>query len=99
VWRPAEQAGELVLLTYDGLYLDTGTPADYLSANLHAASGATLADPSAEITGRVSESVIGAKAVVAGDVTRCVVWPGATVTAGESLDHVIRAGTSLTVHG
>ena len=30
-----------------------------------------------------TESVVGAGAAVAGDVTRCVVWPGATVRAGE----------------
>ena len=99
VWRPAERAGQLELITYDGFYLDTGTPADYLSANLHAAGGGTLADPSAKITGRVSGSVIGANAVILGDVTRCVVWPGATVAADESLDNVIRAGAGLTVHG
>jgi MurNAc alpha-1-phosphate uridylyltransferase len=99
VWRPAERAGELELIGYDGLYLDTGTPADYLRANLHAAGGASLIDPSAKITGAVSESVIGPDAVVDGDVTRCVIWPGATVTAGESLHDVIRAGRDMTVAG
>ena len=99
VWRPAEADGALELVTYDGLYLDTGTPADYLTANLHAAAGGSLVDPSATVTGGVSESVIGPGAVVLGDVTRCVVWPGATVAAGESLQSVIRAGTALTVPG
>lgn len=99
VWRPAERAGELELIGYDGLYLDTGTPADYLRANLHAAAGSSLIDPSAGITGTVSDSVIGPGAVVDGDVTRCVIWPGATVAAGESLHDVIRAGQALTVPG
>ena len=97
VWRPAEAEGTLELVHYDGVYIDTGTPADYLRANLHAAAGAVLADPSATITGAVRESVIGAGATVAGDVSRCVVWPGASVAPGESLIGVIRAPGNLTV--
>jgi NDP-sugar pyrophosphorylase family protein len=99
VWRPAERAGDLELVTYDGLYVDTGTPADYLAANLHAAGPGNLIDPTATVTGTVTDSVVGAGAVVAGDVTRCVVWPGATVAPGESLTDAIRAGRSRTVAG
>jgi NDP-sugar pyrophosphorylase family protein len=95
VWRPAEAAGELELVTYDGVYIDTGTPADYLKANLHAAAG--LTDPTATLTGRAAESVIGAGAEVHGSVTRCVIWPGATVHEGESLRDAVRAGQDLTV--
>ena len=95
VWRPAEAAGDLDLVTYDGLYIDTGTPADYLKANLHAAAGLTA--PTATLTGRATGSVIGAHAEVHGAVTRCVIWPGATVHEGESLRNAIRAGTDLTV--
>jgi NDP-sugar pyrophosphorylase family protein len=95
VWRPAEAAGELELVTYDGVYIDTGTPADYLKANLHAAAG--LTDPTATLTGRAAESVIGAHAEVHGSVTRCVIWPGATVREGESLQDAVRAGKDLTV--
>jgi len=98
VWRPAEAAGELELIAYDGVYIDTGTPADYLAANLHAAGGRSLVDPTAEITGTVTESVIGPHARVRGATTRCVVWPGAQVAAGESLTGVIRAPGGLTVH-
>ncbi len=97
MWRAAEAAGELELIPYEGLYIDTGTPADYLSANLHAAGGATLIDPSATVTGHVQEAVIGAGAVVRGHVTRCVVWPGAEVGPGETLTDCIRAGDHLTV--
>ncbi|BCY06513.1 sugar phosphate nucleotidyltransferase [Actinoplanes sp. L3-i22] len=96
VWRPAEAANALELIGYEGLYLDTGTPQLYLEANLHAA-GANLLDPSAEVTGRAVDSVVGAGARVAGTVTRCVVWPGATVEAGESLTDAIRAPSGLTV--
>jgi NDP-sugar pyrophosphorylase family protein len=97
VWRPAEADGELELVGYDGRYTDTGTPADYLSANLHAAGGGSLVDPGATVTGRCTASVVGAGAVVHGSVTRCVVWPGAVVPAGEDLVDVVRAGGGLTV--
>jgi len=43
VWRPAEAAGELTLVDYDGVYLDTGTAESYLAANLHAAAAARAA--------------------------------------------------------
>lgn len=80
VWRPAEAAGELELIPYDGVYIDTGTPADYLTANRHAAAGGNLIDPAAEITAPVIESVVGAGARVAAPITRCVVWPHTEVT-------------------
>ncbi|GAA2912691.1 hypothetical protein Acy02nite_10920 [Actinoplanes cyaneus] len=98
VWRPAEAENALELVGYEGLYLDTGTPALYLEANLHAA-GAGLIDPAAEVTGTAVESVIGAGARVAGAVTRCVIWPGATVASHETLTDVIRAPGGLTVPG
>lgn len=97
VWRPAEAAGELELVGYGGVHVDTGTPADYLRANLHAAGGAALIDPSATVTGRVTAAVVGAHAVVRGTLTRCVLWPGATVAAGETLTDAIRTATGLTV--
>ena len=97
-WRPAEAAGELELIPYDGAYIDTGTPADYLRANLHAANGHTLIDPTAEITGSVSDSVIGPHARVHGHATRVVLWAGAEIAAGEHLTDAIRAPGGLTVH-
>jgi MobA-like NTP transferase domain len=97
VWRPAEAAGELELIGYRGVYLDTGTPADYLRANLHAAGGQTLADPSATLTGRADCCVVGPYAVVAGTTRRCVIWPGAEVAAEEQLSDAIRAPGPLTV--
>lgn len=80
VWRPAEAAGDLELIAYDGVYIDTGTPADYLAANSHAAGGASLLDPDAVITAPVVSSVVGAAARVTAPITRCVVWPGAAAT-------------------
>ncbi|WP_433353821.1 nucleotidyltransferase family protein [Micromonospora saelicesensis] len=97
VWRPAEAAGALAVVPYPGTFFDTGTPADYLAANLHAAAGGVLVEETATVTGRCVESVVGAGARVDGDVSRTVVWPGATVRAGERLRNVIRAGSDLTV--
>ena len=97
VWRPAEAAGALEVVPYRGTFYDTGTPADYLAANLHAAGGGSLVDPSAAVTGPVRQAVVGAGATVRGAVTRAVVWPGATVHVGERLTEAIRAGTDLTV--
>ncbi|MFI5896001.1 NDP-sugar synthase [Actinoplanes sp. NPDC051513] len=97
-WRPAEAAGELELIDFEGVYIDTGTPADYLRANLHAANGRTLIDPTAEIIGPVSEAVIGSHARVLGGATRAVVWPNALIEPGELLADAIRAPRGLTVH-
>jgi mannose-1-phosphate guanylyltransferase/MurNAc alpha-1-phosphate uridylyltransferase len=97
VWRPAEADGELELIGYQGGYIDTGTPADYLAANLHAAGPDGLIDPTATVTGHAETSVVGRGASVLGAITRCVVWPGATVAEAETLTDVIRAPDGLTV--
>jgi N-acetyl-alpha-D-muramate 1-phosphate uridylyltransferase len=96
-WRPAERAGRLELIGYDGLYLDTGTPADFLAANLHACGDGSLVAPSAQVTGTVSRSAIGAGARVLGSVTRSVVFPGGVVAADEVLVDAIRVGDDVTV--
>ncbi|MEH0821101.1 sugar phosphate nucleotidyltransferase [Micromonospora sp. CPCC 205739] len=97
MWRPAEAAGALEVIAYPGTFYDTGTPADYLAANLHAAGDGELVDAGATVTGRVRRSVVGAGAVVRGDVERTVVWPGATVEEGERLRDVVRADDGRTV--
>jgi NDP-sugar pyrophosphorylase family protein len=97
VWRPAEAEDALELINYEGVYIDTGTPADYLRANLHAAGGRSLVDPTAVVTSAVSDSVVGAEATVHGSLTRSVVWPGATVAESESLRDAIRGPGGLTV--
>lgn len=81
-WRAAEAEGRLEVVAGDGPFFDCGTPSGYLAANL-AASGGT--------------SVIGAGAVVEGEVIRSVVWPGGVVAAGERLVESIRVGWDLTV--
>jgi MurNAc alpha-1-phosphate uridylyltransferase len=97
VWRPAEAAGALEVVAYRGAYLDTGTPGDYLAANLHAAGGGSLIAPDATVTGRYERTVVGTGAVVHGDLTRAVVWAGGHVAAGEHLVDAIRVGSDLTV--
>ena len=97
VWRPAEAEDALELINYEGTYLDTGTPADYLRANLHAANGGSLIDPTATVTGTATRSVVGPASQVHGRVTRSVVWPHATVAGAESLTSVIRAPGDLTI--
>jgi len=77
LWRDEDEAGRLDLVTTDQTFIDCGTPADYLRANLTANDG---------------ESVIGAGAVVDGEVLRSVVWPRSVVRRGERLVDAIRAG-------
>ncbi|GLZ80036.1 mannose-1-phosphate guanylyltransferase [Actinorhabdospora filicis] len=38
VWRPAEAAGELQVVTHDGVFIDCGTPQRLAAADRHAAS-------------------------------------------------------------
>jgi hypothetical protein len=99
-WRPAERAGRLEVVPYAGSYLDTGTPPDYLAANLHAArhgDAGSLVDPTAVVSAPVERAVIGARAVVDGPVHDAVVWPDAAVARGETLAEAIRAPGGLTV--
>jgi NDP-sugar pyrophosphorylase family protein len=96
-WRPAQRAGRLELITYQGFYLDTGTPSDYLAANLHAAGPDSLVAPDAVIAGSVEHSVIGAGARVYGSVQRAVVMPGAVVDADEHLTDAVRTPQGLTI--
>ena len=78
VWRHVEPE----LVPYDGTFVDCGTVAEYLAANMHASGG---------------EPVVGEGAVVEGELVRSVVWPGGVVRAGERLVDAVRVGTDLTV--
>src|SRR5690606_14642101 len=51
VWRRAHDAGVLDAVRHDGPFVDCGTPADYLAANLAAAgrAGGEVVDPSASV--------------------------------------------------
>ena len=79
VWRHVEPE----LVRYDGTFVDCGTPAEYLAANMHASGGAP---------------VVGEGAVVEGELVRSVVWPGGVVRPGERLVDAVRAGTDVTVY-
>ncbi len=78
-WRAEAAAGRLDLVATDAAFVDCGSPADYLRANLTASNGA---------------SVVGAGARVhpSARVVRSVVWDGAEVVAGEVLVGAVRAG-------
>ena len=81
-WAPAEAEGTLELVPTHAAFVDCGTPARYLGANLVASGG---------------ESVIGEGAVVEGIVEESVVWPGAHVARDERLRHAIRLFDGRTV--
>jgi NDP-sugar pyrophosphorylase family protein len=77
-WADAWHAGRLDLVVHDGPFVDCGTPADYLAANLAWSGGKPVVGEGA---------VIGAGAVL----ERSVVWPGSVVAPGEHLVDAIRA--------
>lgn len=81
-WRGAQATDRLEVVRHDGPFVDCGTPAQYLEANLSASGG---------------RSVVGEGAIVAGELDRCVVWPGAVVWPGESLSRAIRMDDLATV--
>ena len=81
-WGPWADRGAVEVVRHDGPFIDCGTPADYLAANLAASGGA---------------SVVGAGADVRGRLLRSVVWPRASVAAGETLVDAIRADARVTV--
>ena len=88
-WRQADADGRIERIRYDGPWFDTGTPSNYVAANLAANGG---------------RSVIAEDATIETDpdaIVRSVVWSGATVLAGERLCEQVRAvdleGRTLTV--
>jgi NDP-sugar pyrophosphorylase family protein len=96
VWRAAEAAGDLTVIRYDGTYLDTGTPADYLAANLHAAArGASTNGPHAAASATPSADRY-ASASGASDPagTGNLIDPTATVT-GSCRQAVVGAGATV----
>jgi mannose-1-phosphate guanylyltransferase/MurNAc alpha-1-phosphate uridylyltransferase len=101
LWRPAHDEGRLDVVGHPGPFVDCGTPADYLRANLAAAraGGGALVDPSATVApGAVGgHSVVGPGAIVEGRVVDSVVWPGTRVERGEELVRSVRAARDLTV--
>lgn len=78
LWRHEQEVGRLDLVTTDVAFVDCGTPADYLRANLLASGGASVVHPHA---------VVGAGATL----DRAVVWDHSEVRPGERLTSAIRA--------
>lgn len=80
MWRAEQEAGRLDLATHTGPFVDCGTAADYLAANLEASGGVSVVDEGA----RLGEGC---------EVVRSVVWGDAEVAAGERLVDAVRGGT------
>jgi NDP-sugar pyrophosphorylase family protein len=100
VWRRAAAEGRLDVVRHDGPFVDCGTPADYLRANLEAAeaAGGSVIDPSAELDGPVAgRCVVGAGARVAGPIEDSVVWPGVRLPADRTLRRSVAAAPQLIV--
>jgi hypothetical protein len=81
-WAEHHRSGTLDVVTCDARFVDCGTPADYLAANLLATGGVSSVDPTA---------------TVRGVITRCVIWPGAVVESGEELTDAVRTTVGRTV--
>ena len=80
-WR-GRQSGDLELVGHAGRFVDCGTPARYLAANLMASEGRSVVAPDARVEGDVHETVV---------------WSGARVWPGERLHRAIRARQDITV--
>jgi NDP-sugar pyrophosphorylase family protein len=94
VWRPAEAAGELELIGYEGGYVDTGTPADYLRANLAAAHLRPTSAPAAGAP--ATRNAPAGEPATSSFATGGLVDPTAIVI-GRAIDSVI--GAHATVRG
>jgi NDP-sugar pyrophosphorylase family protein len=81
-WRKLAADDQIDLVTTTRRFIDCGTPADYLAANMAASGGS---------------SVVGPGAIVEGELVRSVVWPEGVVAPGERLVDSIRVGAELTV--
>ncbi len=84
--------GSLYALDGSTYWIDAGTPATYLAANLDLVTGRRGVpeegiDPSASVAGDASGSVVGADAVIeaGAEVAGSVLLPGAVVRAGASV--------------
>ena len=69
VWRDAVAAGRLETVAQEGPFVDCGTPAAYLAANLAASGGESVVSPGAAVAGRLVRSVCWEDAVVGPEET------------------------------
>jgi N-acetyl-alpha-D-muramate 1-phosphate uridylyltransferase len=84
LFRAAWERGSLDLVEHHGEFLDCGTPAEYLAANLAASGGASVIGEGAWVSRRAY-------------VERSVIWPEARVGRSERLVDAIRATYGVTV--
>ena len=82
VWRDALAGDRLETVAQDGPFVDCGTPATYLAANLAASGGQSVVAPGATVKGRL---------------VRSVCWEEAVVDPGETLVDAIRFSARGTV--
>ncbi len=83
-WRGAWEDGSLDLVEHAGVFIDCGTPTEYLQANMSASDGASVIGEDARVSRRAK-------------LERSVVWPGARVGRDEQLVDAIRATYGVTV--
>jgi mannose-1-phosphate guanylyltransferase len=101
-WIPALRAGATIrAFTHGAAWHDIGTVASYLAANLAWLDARGLSQwvgEGAQVDAGVSldRTILGegAHGVGAGPLARCVVWPGARITAPLS-DAIVAAGSSI----
>lgn len=100
-WRDARERGRLEVVRSTGPFVDCGTPARYLDANLRAAdlAGGSLVAADAVVAEgvRIERSVIGRGTRIRADVVDSVVWDGQSVEVGEPLFRSILVGPSTIV--
>lgn len=82
VWAPHAVAATLDVVGCDDSFVDCGTPARYLRANLASSGGEAVVDPTATVRGTLERSVV---------------WAGAEVAAGERLVDAVRTSAGQTV--
>lgn len=101
VWRDAHERGALDYRESAEPFVDCGTPADLLRANMRcvARAGGSIVDPTAVIAegAVVVGSVIEAGAIVEGEVRESLVWPGGHIGRHERLVRTLRASDSLSL--
>ena len=90
VWRDELTAGRLEVVAYDGPWVDCGTPADLLQANLAALGDGIAMHGHASVIGDIARTAVGADASVLGQVTDSVLLAGTVVDEDEVLHRVIR---------
>lgn len=80
-WGRLAAEGRIEVVRWDGPWVDCGTPARYLHANMLASGGRSVVGPGSKVDGRVVRSVL---------------WEDSVVRADEVLVDAVRAG-NLTV--